>query len=46
MFPKLYVAGSATEGGNDHRILITAGSVDPRFDAIFAPGACECEHTP
>ena len=46
-----YVAGSAAEttvaaDGDANRILINGGSVDPAFDAVFAPGACDCAQTP
>ena len=46
-----YVAGSVAEttdaaDGDANRILINGGSVDPAFDAVFAPGACDCAQTP
>lgn len=43
-----YVAGNAPDAGDgeNNRILINGGSIDPAFDAVFGPGACDCEHTP
>ena len=46
-----YVAGTAMSGdgsatSTDNRILINGGSVDHAFDAVFTPGACDCEYTP
>jgi len=46
-----YVAGSVAETADAadedaNRILINGGSVDPAFDGVFAPGACNCEQTP
>ncbi|HEY6727195.1 MAG TPA: Calx-beta domain-containing protein [Polyangiaceae bacterium] len=43
-----YVAGNALDAGegSDNRIVIHGGRVDPAFDAVFAPGACDCEQTP
>lgn len=46
-----YVAGSVgetTDAADEdaNRILINGGSVDSAFDAVFAPGACDCTQTP